>query len=236
MTPGAFSVSELRDWAQVARRMSQKKATKDNKGRALRGLAPKHVSGNGGEENFITAMRSVLERLVDDGLWSKNPAQALSKPARGDSPRRALRDGELRELFELAATSLEDPELDVLLLWFHLETGARRGGALNLRLGHLKAATQMIQLFERRAKYADQPVSAELISALHDHAVSRGGSRCDTGSADYDPSAPVFYFKAPTPSSSSARPLTSRHYDRLHERIQRELPWAAETHRAHRRS
>jgi integrase len=57
----------------------------------------------------------------------------VKKPRRPASRRRGFSDEELSQLFEVTRSGGDDPVLDSLLLRFHLETGARRGGALALR-------------------------------------------------------------------------------------------------------
>jgi integrase len=219
--------------------MSMKKATKDNKVRIAKGLSPKPAHGKGGAENAITAYRALFESLVEDELWDTNPAKLVSKPSRDDTARRGLRDHELPEFFQAIVSGGDDPQLDFMLAWFHLETGARAQGAIDLRMGYLKRARQMIELHEKGEKTGEQPASVELIDALTDHAVSRGGPTCDPNGDCYDPTRPVFYFRLPAKAGRKGTanagrpgggpaPLTSRRYDDIHERIQLTLPWANE--------
>jgi integrase/recombinase XerC len=60
------------------------------------------------------------------GLIVRNPAAALDKPRRIESRRRALDDAELAEPVDAVRTTSHDPDLDLLLVRFHLESGARR--------------------------------------------------------------------------------------------------------------
>ena len=236
---GEFKRSEFDVYKRVAIRMASKKATKDNVGRARRRLALKGTNGHGGGENAVAAWRRLFKMAVDDELLRSNPVENVSKPPRSDSNRRALRDEEIGPFFDAVVTGGDDPELDFHLAWFHTETGARRDGALNLRVGDLKDTEQIVEVFEKFGVYRDQPVSAELIAALRAFAASRGGPRCDPSSAEYDPTAPVFYYGRPRKRpgkdgrgagavAGTPWPLTSRRYDGLHERLQQTLPWAAE--------
>ena len=98
-----------------------------------------------------------------------------------------MHDWEIDQYIEALVTGGDDPELDLLLGCFAPETGARQGGTISLRLSRIKPAPQMIELFEKGRKLADQPVSAELIEALLARAAARGGPSCDPTSATYDP-------------------------------------------------
>lgn len=239
LKPGAFVKSELNRYAKVAKRMSMKRAVAANQRRARKGLHPLPDHGKGGAENAITAWRHLFGVLVDDELWDKNPAMALDKPKRDDTKRRGLRDDELPEYFRVIVSGGNDPELDFLLSWFHLETGAREGGAIDLRMAYLQRSRQMIELHEKGEKVGDQPISLELIGALTDHAIIRGGPRCDPNDPAYDPTRPVFYYRNPAKSGRKGTPnagrpgggpapLTARRYDYIHERVQLALPWANE--------
>lgn len=227
LRPKAVLASQVEEWVTTAQRMATKKAIRDNRKRATKGLAAKPTHGKGGRENAVTAYRHLVARLVDDELWTTNPAQKVKKPRRDDTVRRALHDDEIGPFFDAVVSGGDDPDLDFHLAWFHMESGARREGGYQLTMGDLKRATQMIRLHEKEETNADQPVSAELIDALTAFAIGRAGPACDPASSDYDPSAPVFYYKDHRPDRP--HPLTDRRYDTLYGRIQKTLPWAAET-------
>ena len=240
LTRNSVVQSDVEEWATVAERHAQKRATAQNKVRVVSGLKEKPTSGQGGRENAVTAYRRLFRGLVEDGLWDKNPAERVPKGRRDDAQRRSMHDWEIDQFIEALVTGGDDPELDLLLGWFALETGARQGGTISLRLSRIKPATQMIELFEKNKKLADQPVSAELIEALLAHAAERGGPQCDPTSATYDAQSPVFYFGNPRRSrrkgpdgkmvsSDAPAPLTGRRFDTLYKRIQLTLPWANET-------
>ncbi len=227
LRPKAVRTSQVEEWATTAQRMAIKKAIKNNQRRAAKGLAAMPDHGKGGRENAVTAYRHLFGNLVDDEVWTTNPALRVKKPSRDDTVRRSLHDDEISTFFDAVVSGGDDTELDFHLAWFHMESGARRQGGYRLGMGDLKRTNQMIRLHEKGEVSADQPVSAELIDALTAFAISRGGSACDPTSSDYDSSAPVFYFK----DHRLDRPhrLTGRRYDTLYGRIQRTLPWAAET-------
>jgi integrase/recombinase XerC len=229
LRPKAVGASTVKRWADVAERMSRKRAVGRNINRAKRRKAALPAHGHGGRENAVTAYRALFEVLIEDELWTTNPAMRADKPQRSDTRRRGLRDVEVPEFLDTVASGGDDPELDTLLCWFHLETGARRAGAISLTVGKLHFAGQTVELYEKFSKLADQPVSGELLDALLAHAINRGGPSCDPDSPHYDPSRPVFYFRHGRPNPA---PLTDRRYDTLFDRIQRELPWANEIHLA----
>lgn len=226
LTPGAFSRSELELAVEVARRAAAARAARDNRRRARCGLAPKPELGKGAAELAITAYRHLFSRAVDDDLIDRNPAERIRKPARDDSVRRSITDPELAELFAVIASGGDDPNLDLLLAWTHLEAMCRREGALGLTGASLRPVDQVIVLVEKGAKPRRQPVSAELIAALAAHAAERGGPTADRNSSAYDPGSPLLYYRAGP--DGRPRPLSSRRYDTLHRRVQRALPWAGE--------
>jgi integrase len=95
------------------------------------------TDGRSARENCIGALRALFARAERAGLVAKSPAADLEKPRRLPNRRRALEDDELREVIDAVRTTSQDPDLDLLLIRFHLESGARREGALNLSLRDL---------------------------------------------------------------------------------------------------
>jgi integrase len=168
--------------------------------------------GRGAVENFITALRCIYNHAVDDGLISEtdNPARKVDKPRRLTSTRRAVPDTRLAEINQVAATTGNDPVLDTLLLRLHTETACRRGGALALRPADLDPDQCLILLHEKGDTVRWQPVSPTLMTHLQDHARER-----------HAPSGGQLlrYY--------GGRPITSRRYDHVWERIGTHLPWVA---------
>jgi integrase len=204
--------------------MASKRAMHANLIRARKGLAPKPIHGQGAREMCVSALRALFERMVRERLIDINPAERISKGRRSETKRRALTDDELAQLLEVVATGGDDPELDLALTWAELELGARRGGIVGLTVGQLDPLTQLIDLWEKGNKIGSQPCSLELITYLLAFAQSRGVNRCVLGHRDFDPNAPVFYFKDSTPQSLHR--ISTRRFDTLHKRIQLTLPWA----------
>jgi integrase len=167
--------------------------------------------GRSSRENCIAALRALFGRAERAGLLTKNPARELDKPRRRASRRRALDDTELAEALDAVRTTSQDPDLDLLLVRFHLESGARREGALNLRLGDLDLRRSTALLREKFGLEREQPLPPSLVAALESHARGRGASGGQ---------APVFRTKR-------GDPVTRRRYNTLFDRAQEVLPWTA---------
>jgi len=168
--------------------------------------------GRNASENFVAAMRCLYRFAEQDGLIGErnNPARRVTKPRRLPSTRRALPDTRLQEVNEVAASTGDDPELDSLLLRLHEETASRRCGALALRPRDLDAEQCLIYLREKAETVRWQPVSPTLMRYLLAHAETRGA---------VDPNAPLLRY-------ANGKPITSRRYDHLWDRIRSHLPWA----------
>jgi integrase/recombinase XerC len=161
-------------------------------------------------EHFVAAMRCLYKRAVADGLITEaaNPAAKVAKPGRLASTRIALSDDRLAELFDAAAVSGNDPELDLLILRFHLETACRRGGLLALRPMDLDVQQCLVLLREKGGTHRQQPVSPTLMHYLQYHATERGA----------EPGERLVRYR-------SGRPISRRRYDHLWIRLGRTLRW-----------
>ena len=168
--------------------------------------------GRSAAEHFITALRCIYRHAENDGHIEpgSNPALKVAKPRRLPSTRRAVPDTRLAEINHVAATTGNDPALDTLILRLHTETACRRGGALALTPADLDPDQCLIRLTEKGDTLRWQPVSPTLMAHLQHHAQSRG---------------------APTNGQllryTTGRPITTRRYDHLWERIGNHLPWVA---------
>lgn len=171
------------------------------------------TDGRSSRENCIAALRALFARAERSGLLTKNPARELDKPRRRASRRRALDETELAEAVDAVRTTSQDPDLDLLVVRFHLESGARREGALNLRLGDLDARRSTVLLREKFGLEREQPVPPSLLAAVERHARGRGAS------AAHDQ---VFRTKR-------GQAITRRRYNTLFDRAQAVLPWAPRT-------
>ena len=132
----------------------------------------------------------------------------MDKPRRLPSTRHAVADKRLAEINQAAAATGDDPDLDTLLLRLHTETACRRGGALALRPQDLDPEQCLIQLREKGETVRWQPVSPILMAALVRHGQERHAP----------PDGQLLRYR-------TGRPITSRRYDHLWQRLGRHLPW-----------
>ncbi|MGH9156345.1 MAG: tyrosine-type recombinase/integrase [Acidimicrobiales bacterium] len=168
-------------------------------------------TGRASRETCIAARRALYARAFDAGHVTTNPAAALRKPLRPAGRRRALDDGELTDLADAIRATSTDPNLDLLLVRFHLETGARRQGALNLRRSDIDTTRATVWLREKNDAEREQPASPSLVACAVAHASERGGN--DAGDA-------VF-------RNRRGELITERRYDRLFARARDCLGWDA---------
>lgn len=225
VTKATMRASVFEDLAACAERIARKTATRHNRSRARKGLPPRPVHGHNAQETAVAAFSHLMERAIGDGLLETNPVARVRKRRRQQTTKRGLRDHELELLIDAVASGGNDPDLDLLIVWFHLETGARKSGALTLQIGRIHTAEQVVELQEKGSKWRRQPVSTDLCTALLTHAAKRGGPRCQPGALGYDPTAPVFHYQR---RDGQPHPLTAKRYETLFGRIQQTLPFAAE--------
>ena len=89
-------------------------------------------------ENCVAALRNMFALAVKHRIRNDNPAEFIDKPRRTpQEPRRALKRNEIIEVVNVTRRDSNDPDLDVLLIRFMLETGCRREGVLNLTVGDI---------------------------------------------------------------------------------------------------
>lgn len=164
-------------------------------------------------EHLISALRCLYHYAEADGLIQErdNPAMRVDKPRRLASSRRALQDAQLAQINDVAASTGNDPGLDALLIRLHTETACRRGGAIGLRPSDLDTEQCLIRLREKGETERWQPVSPTLMRHLLQHAEERG---------DDDPFAQMLRYR-------NRRPITTRRYDHLWQRLGKHLPWVA---------
>ncbi|WBB75613.1 site-specific integrase [Micromonospora sp. WMMD1128] len=167
--------------------------------------------GRTAAEHFISAMRCLYAYAVTDGFISvaANPAARVPKPRRLASTRRALSEAQLKSINEVASSTGNDPELDVLILRLHEETACRRGGALALKRSDVDVEQCLIQLHEKGGTVRWQPISPTLVRSLLEHYDGRGAGSVEKHLLRY----------------RNGAPLTRRRYDYLWSRLGRHLPW-----------
>jgi integrase len=169
--------------------------------------------GRSSRENCVAALRALFTRAHAAGLISNNPAGAIPKPRRRPSRRRPLDHAEIEELVNAIRATSNDPDLDLLLVRFHLESGARREGALNLRTRDLDDRRATVWLREKFGAEREQPISPSLLRLVARHARARGGA---------EPDDSVFRTRKGTP-------ITRRRYNTIFDRARPCLPWADRT-------
>lgn len=219
---GSKLVQEL-SRADVAEavRWSVTRASLDHHWRTIRrekvGRHVHHSNQQGARRNAVGAYRYLVsaahtERLLPAGY---DPCAGIYKPPKTHGRRRAFTEAEYVELWTVIVTGGDDPELDGFLVETVAVTGARREGLLNLRLRSLDPVRGTIWLNEKGDRLEEQPATVDLIERLTQFARSRGASQ---------PSDPVFCYLDSKPGGIHG--LTSRRFDTLHQRIQRDVPWA----------
>lgn len=171
------------------------------------------TDGRSARESCIGALRAFFACAERAGLVARSPAVGLEKPRRLPNRRRALGDDELREVVNAVRTTSRDPDLDLLLLRFHLESGARREGGLNLRVRDLDARRSTAWLREKFGIEREQPISPSLLRALETHSSSRGADQADDSVL----------------RSRRGSPITRRRYNTVFDRARPCLPWADRT-------
>ncbi|MFE9751461.1 tyrosine-type recombinase/integrase [Saccharothrix saharensis] len=134
------------------------------------------VGGTGAERHAYHALSFVYRYAVDHELISvrQNVMRLVTAPAMGESRRYALSPQLVSDIMAAARSTGHDPVLDVLILRFHLETAARRGGALALRVCDLDPDQSLVRLREKNSTQRWQPVSPTLMEHLLHHARDRG--------------------------------------------------------------
>jgi integrase len=181
-------------------------------GRRARQRRPSST-GRSSRENCVAALRALFKRAKRARLIGENPAAEVDKPKRQASRRRALTEPELTEAVDAVRTVSRDLELDLLLVEFHLETGARREGALNLTLDDLDGRRSTVLLREKFSKEREQPISPSLLARIETLARRRGAV------AGTDKVL----------RSARGRPITRRHHCTLFGNVQAALPWSIRT-------
>jgi integrase len=175
-----LGTEQLTDWeilARWAQMRAQKRTEVRNRKRSDEGLPTFDHDGRGAAEALI-AFGNQLYRLAAGNKIrgvERHLLEDVNVKPRVDIVARAYTIDQLQELWQAIFTSgSDDAELDMLIVWLILETGSRRGGAINLTVGDLLFAAGMIRLSEKDGKVDKQPVTNELLQVLLSHALERG--------------------------------------------------------------
>lgn len=179
------------------------------RGRALRSYDP-DAHGHGAAENLVRSMRFFFRVAVNDQLVASSPALLVPVPRRPPAPERPLTPLELEDVFRVATSSGDDPELDRLLVLFLRHTACRREGCLNLVRNALDHQQHKVTLSEKNGQARDLPLAPWLLSELTSFAISRGAAM---------PHDHVFRY-------ADGHPLTRRRFNYLFDRLDDETEWS----------
>jgi integrase len=217
-----LTFEDLEQVARTAQRNAAERWARRNEVRRQAGRRTYDHDGRGAFENCLRAVRALYVREYKKGRLplEQSPAAQVDLPGRRPTARRPLGRRELKLVFEVASSGGDDPVLDTLIVRTGYETGARQEGLINLRLKDLNAKRQTVMLDEKFGKQREQPVSVELLAALERFARERGAVQPDDS---------VFRLK-PRGGSSVGRPITSRRFDTLVQRVRDGDPDLEELH------
>ena len=170
----------LADWAILSRwaqLRAQKRTAVRNMNRSDVGRPTFDHDGRGAAE-ALCALGNQLYRLAAGhkipGI-QRHLLEDLSVKGRADIVPRSYSVEQLEELWQALFTSgSDDANLDMLIVWFLLETGSRRAGSIGLTIGDLLFSAGKIRLGEKNGKVDQQPVTRELLQVLLTHALERG--------------------------------------------------------------
>jgi site-specific recombinase XerC len=174
--------------------------------------------GVSAKEHCVAAVRLFFHCAVADKLVRDDPASGLKKPSRLESPRMSFTNQQVADLYQVTSTGGDDPILDTLLLRFHLETGARRAGALGLQVKDLHIDSQCVRLREKNHGTRRQPISLTLQNALVEHCAARGARRPEDA-----------VFRRIPRNGLTGMPITRRRYNTLTARWGKSLEWVKES-------
>jgi integrase len=172
-------------------------------------------TGVHGQIGALTAASSLFEAATTDYLVH-SPTAKLKKPRKPKTKRRAFTVDELAQVIRVAVDTSTDPDLDALLIWFHLETGARQGEGLGARISDINVEQQTIMLGEKNNHQEMQPISMSLVIALIEFAVARGADERDDR---------IF-------RNRFFRPTSKKRYEVIWSNVRGELKFAHETNAA----
>jgi len=164
----------LARWAQTR---AQKRVAVRNLARGAAGRLTHAHDGRSAVEHLRNLVGKLYELAAGDEVPGVrgNLAVTMTHESRPAPKPRGYSEAQLTELWSALFTSgSNDVELDMAIVWFCLETGARRGGPLTIRVGDLLFHAGKVRLGEKNGKVDDQPASQRLLAFLLGHALRRG--------------------------------------------------------------
>ena len=207
--------AHLEAYLPLVRRRAKERNDAQDLARYDAGRMQRAGNGEAAVYNAIGAWRKLFSVAIANRSMGSypNPALSLKKPSRVTANRTWLTDDQIGEVLHMAATTGDDPVLDGLLCRFHLITGARQEGALNLRVRHVDASGCAVLLSEKLDKKVWQPVPDWFARELLDFAASRGSTGADDA---------VFVKRL---KSGAVKAISPRRYNYLFERLQSSSEW-----------
>lgn len=111
----------------------------------------------------VRACRRFFRWLEDEGIVEHSPARRLELPRLPKGCARGIAHNDLQKMLRAAAGM---GELELALCWFFYSTGARRGGAVNLRLRDVCLDRGRAYVHEKGDKTRAVPLMPEAVEAL----------------------------------------------------------------------
>lgn len=163
--------------------------------------------GYAAKRSCLQAWRRIYSCAVRDELIQErsDPSKKVKMPARRPTGRRALTTTEIDRLFDVVSSGGNGPIGDVTLLRFHLETGARRAGAIGLTIDQIDTSRRTVKLFEKGDRQREMPVTQTLIDGILGLYDERSDGRLN-----------AFWYR------KQQSPLTRRRYNTIFERVQKD--------------
>ncbi len=235
--------STLAEAAWWAERRGLKRTVARNQVRELRGRPLLGSDGRGAREQFLQASRWMFSWLGDEEKVKTNPAKKIKLPPRQEAGARSLTDEEFMEVYGVAVSTGQDPNLDGLILRHLLIQAVRRGALLETTCGGLDVERCRIRYWDpKKQTWRYRPTTATHMADLLTHALTRGPRVAAPPDASPDErrhglpaltdTSPVFY-SHPVDTfdaegnfvSREVRPISRKRIESLFARIRRHLPW-----------
>lgn len=170
------------------------------------------IKGHGAKETAKTALRSFFAWARRNGHLALDctPDQGLEYKRRESLERRAYTNAELAEVLAVLDRT-RDPELARLFFRLALETGARHGELLGIKVGDLREDSGVIRLAGKgfHGGYLDLPVTAPLFAAIQAFVRARTGRPAK--------STPVLL-------NSAGEPISRRYWEHICGQVREQVP------------
>lgn len=206
------------------------------KSRVAKGLPAKDETGHHAYNRALDTLSTVIKYALKNGAISISPLADIKRKPISETDRHGLSETQVEAIMSTALNGGNDPELDYIMLWTILETACRSGGLLKLQLQDLDQSALLVRFHEKSGKSRKQPVSQALMDSLTYLSRSRGSFEPTDPVFRYKPKCDCFSKKTTSVSTTCvhghpknpSRTLTTRRFERLWERIGKQLNWVAE--------